>query len=69
MKIEKTFFEKDALFVAKNILGKTICRKLPDGKILRGKIVETEAYTQDEPSCHAYCGKTKRSKTFSFRTH
>lgn len=60
--LEKEFYTKDTLTVAKNLLGKILCRKI-DGKILKGIIVETEAYTQDEPSCHAYKGKTKRCAT------
>lgn len=63
MEINKEFFLQDAESVAKKLLGQIICRKLVNGQILKGKIVETEAYTQDEPSCHAYCGKTKRSQT------
>ena len=63
MKLKKTFFQKNTLDVAQNLLGQIFCRQLPNGKIIKGKIVETEAYTQEEPSCHAYCGITKRSKT------
>lgn len=59
----KRFYEQDTLTVAKKLLGKIFCKKNADGTILKGKIVETEAYTQEEPACHAYRGKTKRSET------
>lgn len=63
MILKRDFYNKDALTVARLLLGHIICRKFDDGRIYKAKIVETEAYTQDEPSCHAYCGITKRSKT------
>ena len=63
MRLKRKFFENKTLIVAKNLLGQVFCRRLDNGKILKGKIVETEAYTQEEPSCHAYCGVTKRSET------
>lgn len=60
--IEPEFFNRNTIEVAKSILGKVLCRKI-DGTIQRGKVVEAEAYTQEDPSCHAYRGVTKRSKT------
>lgn len=60
--IERKFYEKDTIEVAKNLLGKTLCRRDGD-KIYRGKIVETEAYKQEDEACHAFRGKTKRAKT------
>lgn len=59
----KKFYQEKTIHVARNILGCILCRRMPDGGIFKGKIVEAEAYTQDEPSCHAYHGKTKRSST------
>ena len=61
--LNENFFRQNTLLVAKNLLGKILCRKFEDGSVLYGKIVETEAYTQEEESCHAFCGITKRSKT------
>lgn len=61
-KLSRKFFEQKTVVVAKQLLGKIICRKLSDGTVLKGKIVETEAYTQEEESCHAYKGKTKRAE-------
>ncbi len=61
--IKREFYKAKTLIVARNMLGMILCRRISDGKILRGKIVETEAYTQEEPSCHAYRGITKRSAT------
>ena len=43
MKLKKNFFNEDPSIVAKNLLGKTLVRVM-DGKELRAKIVETEAY-------------------------
>lgn len=59
---KQDFYNRNTLEVAKDLLGYKLCRKI-NGQILSGIIVETEAYTQDDPSCHAYRGKTKRSGT------
>ncbi len=56
---DKKFYLQDTLTVAQELLGMVLCRRVGD-KILRGVICETEAYTQDEPSCHAYRGLTDR---------
>lgn len=58
--IKRDFFARNTLEVAKSILGCRLCRKI-NGKVLRGVIVEAEAYTEDEASCHAYRGVTPRS--------
>ncbi|MEI8377365.1 MAG: DNA-3-methyladenine glycosylase [bacterium] len=61
MRLTQEFFERDTLCVAKDLLGAVLCRKV-DGIVKKGIIVETEAYTQEDPSCHAY-RRTKRSET------
>lgn len=58
----RKFYEKDTVFLAKELLGYKLCRRIGD-KILSGIIVETEAYTQNDPACHAYRGKTPRAAT------
>ncbi len=51
------FFDRDPKTVAINLLGKVLCRRLPSGKILRGRIVETEAYyAEDDPASRARRG-------------
>jgi DNA-3-methyladenine glycosylase len=61
--IRKSFYSENTLRVAKEILGKVLVKK-QNGKILTGRIVETEAYIGDhDPACHAYRKFTKRSKT------
>lgn len=57
MILEKRFYSRGALDLAKELLGKTIVRKI-DGKILKGKIVETEAYIGEiDKASHAYNGR------------
>lgn len=52
----------DAVTAAKLLLGKWLCRRLPDGSVLRARIVETEAYCgEKDTACHAHCGKTERN--------
>ena len=60
--LPKEFYSRKTTIVAKELLGKTIVRKLGDMR-LEGKIVETEAYRgKDDPASHAYRGITKRNK-------
>lgn len=61
--LDAEFFNKDTLKVAKSLLGKILCVK-NDEKIIRGIIVETEAYHgEDDLACHASKGRTKRTET------
>lgn len=63
MKLDKTFYRRDTLLVAKELLGKKLVHKIND-RILSGIIVETEAYMgiQDK-AAHSYGGrKTERTK-------
>lgn len=58
-----TFFQRDVLRVAPELIGKTIVRQFDDGSIYRHKITEVEAYcgTEDLAS-HASKGRTARTE-------
>jgi DNA-3-methyladenine glycosylase len=58
--LPQKFYLQDTVQVARQLLGTELCRRLDDGTILHGQIVEVEAYTHDDPACHAYKGKTPR---------
>jgi DNA-3-methyladenine glycosylase len=61
-KVPRSFYAGDTEKVARNLLGKILCRRTPEGTA-KGRIVETEAYFGDkDPASHAYRGKTPRSK-------
>lgn len=60
--ISQDFYNRDTIEVAKDLLGCKLNRRTKNG-ILSGIIVETEAYTQDDPACHAFKGKTPRAAT------
>lgn len=47
--------------VAPAILGRELLMTAPDGKVLSGRIVETEAYNQDDPASHSFRGETART--------
>ena len=53
-------FARPATEVAPDLLGQVLARRLSDGRILRARIVETEAYEQDDPASHAYRGRERR---------
>ncbi|RLG12489.1 hypothetical protein DRN73_02435 [Candidatus Pacearchaeota archaeon] len=60
--LKKNFFKRKADIVAKELLGKILCRRI-DGKVLKSKIVETEAYFgEDDPASRACKGKNKISE-------
>lgn len=62
MKLKKSFFDRDTLIVAKDLVGKIVCRKV-SGEIIKGRIIETEAYIgEEDKACHARFGRTKRNE-------
>ena len=62
MKIKRKFFNRNTIVVARELLGKYLCRTIKD-QTIRAKITETEAYcgTKDK-ACHASKGLTPRTK-------
>jgi DNA-3-methyladenine glycosylase len=56
--LDDSFFDRDALDVAQDLIGKVIRRRL-DGRWLAVAIVEVEAYFIREKGSHASLGKTK----------
>ena len=52
----RTFYQRDTVLVARELLGKILVRILPDDTVLAGSIVETEAYVCDDEACHVFCG-------------
>lgn len=56
----QSILNQDSLSAAPQLLGWVLCRQLPAG-LVKLKIVETEAYHQDDPASHSSHGLTKRT--------
>ena len=62
MILQKKFYERETVIVAKQLLGKTLTKK-NRGTELTGIITETEAYRgKDDPASHAAVKKSKRNQ-------
>jgi len=63
MRLERGFFERPTLEVARDLIGKRLVRCGEDGTRVSGIIVETEAYCgKFDEACHSYKGKTERTQ-------
>jgi DNA-3-methyladenine glycosylase len=51
--LSPTFFDRSTVQVAKDLLGTHLVHDHPGEGRLVGRVVETEAYTEDDPACHA----------------
>ena len=54
MRPDRAFFEQDVLEAAPQMVGMRLCRRMPDGRVISSRIMETEAYRGEEDrACHA----------------
>jgi len=57
MKLKREFYARDTITVAKELLGKVLVHNI-EGMLLKGKIVETEAYLGvEDKAAHSYGGR------------
>src|ERR687886_2246446 len=59
--VEPNWLARLSTEVSPDLVGCTLVRQFRDGSILRGMIVETEAYGPDDPACHGYRRRTQRN--------
>ena len=64
MTLNDEFFHCDCLELAPKLVGKIIVRSFSDGREVRLRICETEAYRgEEDKACHASKGRTARTET------
>ena len=56
------FYKRRVLEVARDLIGCVVEHAPGDGPLASGVIVETEAYHDSEPACHAFVGLTPRTR-------
>jgi DNA-3-methyladenine glycosylase len=62
-RLNASFYQRDVLVVAPELLGKCMVRQMKYGQVQRHIITETEAYRGEEDlACHASKGLTRRTE-------
>jgi DNA-3-methyladenine glycosylase len=65
-RLPRSFFARRATSVAPDLLGRVLVSTLPSGRRLSGRIVETEAYEQNDPCSHSFGGRQTPRNTVMF---
>jgi len=60
--LERSQVPRDTVALARHLLGKVLVRRF-GRRLVTGRIVETEAYLQGDPACHAFRGMTARNRS------
>ena len=61
MILDKEYFAAPATKLARDLLGKLLCKRV-GGEVIRRRIVETECYFgEEDTACHAHKGRTART--------
>lgn len=62
MILDRSYFTASADVLARDLVGKLLCRRTPDGTV-RARITETECYLgEEDTACHAHKGRTRRTE-------
>jgi DNA-3-methyladenine glycosylase len=62
-RLDQPFFNRDALYIAPEILGKILVRIMPDGTRICLPVTEVEVYRgMEDLACHASKGMTERNR-------
>jgi DNA-3-methyladenine glycosylase len=59
--LSRRFYARPSPVVARELLGRLLVRRLGGG-LLVARIVETEAYQEDDPASHSFSGPTARNE-------
>jgi DNA-3-methyladenine glycosylase len=61
-RLPRSFFARPSPEVGPDLLGRILVRKVGDGRLLTARIVEAEAYQEDDPASHSFRGRTNRTE-------
>src|SRR5207245_6911408 len=59
--LPRSFYARPSLVVARDLIGRLLVRRLPTVTLI-GRIVECEAYQEDDPASHSFRGMTNRTE-------
>lgn len=61
-RLPRSFFARPSPEVGPDLLGRILVRRAGDGRLLTARIVEAEAYQEDDPASHSFRGRTNRTE-------